>query len=107
MPSAVPLAEPKLDRMSLRTIPDSVSTFGPFEPSPGYGPDVSSGISSQLAAVSAALGVVGEAAPVSSDPVPVEPVAGVSSSEAHPTSVASPTPANRVNARRRLSVRRS
>ena len=34
-PSAMPLAEPKLDRMSLRTMPLSVSTFTPFEPSPG------------------------------------------------------------------------
>ena len=34
-PSATPLAPPMLDRMSLRTIPDSESAFGPFEPSPG------------------------------------------------------------------------
>jgi hypothetical protein len=34
-PSAVPLDDPKLERMSLRTMPDSVSTFGPFDPSPG------------------------------------------------------------------------
>jgi hypothetical protein len=44
-PSARPLAAPKLERMSPRTMPESVSTFGPFEPSPGYGPAVSSGIS--------------------------------------------------------------
>ncbi len=37
--------EPKLDVMSLRTIPSSVSTFTPLVPSPGYGPPVSSGIS--------------------------------------------------------------
>ena len=43
-PVAVPLASPKLVRMSLRTIPLSVSTFGPFVPSPGNGPPVSSGI---------------------------------------------------------------
>ena len=36
---------PKLGRMSLRTIPLWSSTFGPFDPSPGYGPAVSSGIS--------------------------------------------------------------
>jgi hypothetical protein len=36
---------PRLDRMSLRTIPDCSSTFTPLEPSPGYGPAVSSGIS--------------------------------------------------------------
>ena len=34
-PSAVPEAEPKLDRMSWRTTPSWVSTLGPFEPSPG------------------------------------------------------------------------
>ncbi|WP_249266469.1 MULTISPECIES: hypothetical protein [unclassified Pseudonocardia] len=47
-PSAVALPVPKLDRMSLRTTPDSVSTFAPLEPSPGYGPAVSSGISPVL-----------------------------------------------------------
>src|SRR5690349_13139914 len=44
-PSAVVVDVPKLDRMSLRMIPLSVSTFGPLVPSPGYGPLVSSGIS--------------------------------------------------------------
>ena len=34
-PVAVPDREPKLDRMSDRTMPLVVSTFGPFEPSPG------------------------------------------------------------------------
>jgi hypothetical protein len=34
-PSATPDAEPKLERMSLRTTPDSLSTLGPFDPSPG------------------------------------------------------------------------
>jgi hypothetical protein len=37
-PSAVPLADPKLDRMSLRTMPDWSSALGPLDPSPGYGP---------------------------------------------------------------------
>src|ERR1700754_2617798 len=50
-PSAFPVAPPKLERMSLRTIPLLVSTFGPLEPSPGYGPAVSSGISPLLVAV--------------------------------------------------------
>ena len=31
--------------MSLRTIPESSSTFGPLDPSPGKGPPVSSGTS--------------------------------------------------------------
>ena len=44
-PSATPDAEPKLEVMSLRTMPLSVSTLTPLEPSPGYGPAVSSGIS--------------------------------------------------------------
>ncbi len=34
-PAAVPVDEPKLEVMSLRTMPLSVSTFGPLEPSPG------------------------------------------------------------------------
>src|SRR6476646_9630784 len=38
---------PKLDRMSARTTPLWLSTSGPFEPSPGYGPPVSSGIGLQ------------------------------------------------------------
>ena len=29
--------------MSSRTMPDSIRTFGPFDPSPGYGPAVSAG----------------------------------------------------------------
>ena len=44
-PSATPEASPKLLVMSWRTTPLSVSTLGPLEPSPGYGPAVSSGIS--------------------------------------------------------------
>jgi hypothetical protein len=44
-PSAFVVLDPKLDVMSLRTMPLWVSTFAPLDPSPGYGPDVSSGIS--------------------------------------------------------------
>src|SRR4051812_11882575 len=47
-PVATPLAVPKLERMLLRTTPLCVSTLGPFVPSPGYGPAVSSGILEQL-----------------------------------------------------------
>src|SRR6266511_4957725 len=54
-PSAVPLAPPKLDRMSLRTTPLWLRTSGPFDPPPGYGPAVSSGIGSQLAAAAEEL----------------------------------------------------
>src|SRR3954454_5608417 len=53
-PSAVPLISPKLDRMSLRTMSLSVSTLGPLEPSPGYGPAVSSGISATCVGLAAA-----------------------------------------------------
>ena len=65
MPSVVVVDEPKLDVMSLRTMPSSLSTFTPFVPSPGYGPPVSSGISAthsavvSLAAVSLAAAVFG------------------------------------------------
>src|SRR5689334_24284907 len=53
-PFATPLAEPMLDRMSPRTTPSSVRTLGPFDPSPGNGPSVSSGIFEQLESVPAA-----------------------------------------------------
>ena len=46
--------DPKLAVMSLRTASLSVRTFGPFDPSPGNGPAVSSGIGVQLDASSAA-----------------------------------------------------
>jgi hypothetical protein len=49
-PWAVPLDAPKLERRSLRTMPLWSSTSGPLEPSPGYGPAVSSGISDDAAA---------------------------------------------------------
>src|SRR5690348_17007783 len=59
MPVAVVVDDPKLERMSLRTTPLCPRTSGPFEPSPGYGPAVSSGIgddgSAAVAAVVAAL----------------------------------------------------
>ena len=52
-PSAVPEDAPKLDVMSLRTMPLSVSTLGPLEPSPGNGPAVSSGITGAQATAAA------------------------------------------------------
>ena len=57
-PDATPDPEPKLERMSLRTTPFWVRTFGPFVPSPGNGPAVSSGIGAQLASVAAGAVVV-------------------------------------------------
>ena len=53
-PSATVVDDPKLARMSLRTIPESSSTSTPFDPSPGYGPPVSSGTSVRGADASAA-----------------------------------------------------
>jgi hypothetical protein len=44
-PCATVVDEPKLARMSLRTMPESSRTLTPLEPSPGYGPPVSSGTS--------------------------------------------------------------
>jgi hypothetical protein len=42
---------PKLDVMSCRTTPDASRTLGPLEPSPGYGPAVSCGISTPHSAM--------------------------------------------------------
>lgn len=44
---APPDAVPKLVELSMGTMPLSVSTFTPFDPSAGYGPPVSSGIISR------------------------------------------------------------
>ncbi len=49
-PVTVVLDVPKLERMSARTMPLWARTFGPFEPSPGNGPAVSSGMTAQSAA---------------------------------------------------------
>ncbi len=49
----------RLERMSLRTMPDRSRTSGPLDPSPGYGPAVSSGISPVDAAALAAAGARG------------------------------------------------
>jgi hypothetical protein len=43
-PAALPLMPAKLDLMSPRTTPDELNTVGPFDPSAGYGPSVSSGM---------------------------------------------------------------
>jgi hypothetical protein len=58
--------------MSLRTMPLSVSTFTPLEPSAGNGPPVSSGISAVAPPVASAAAVVvpapGELAVVVDEP---------------------------------------
>lgn len=76
--------------MSLRTMPDRSKTSGPLDPSPGYGPAVSSGISPVDAAALA---------------VPPEPAAPA----VHAASATDPMPAPRYasTARRLSSVRRS
>src|SRR3954447_4332668 len=66
-PSATPEAEPNLLVMSLRTMPLSVRTFTPLEPSPGNGPAVSSGM-----AVAAAAAVVAVAPDEGDDAADVE-----------------------------------
>ena len=94
-PSAVPLDAPKLDRMSLRTMPLSARTSGPLEPSPGYGPAVSSGISPRAAAVPVA---VAAAEPVDA----VEP--DVLAPQAASPTVTAPRPSARSICRRPRSV---
>ncbi|WP_232075588.1 hypothetical protein [Phytohabitans suffuscus] len=81
----MPLALPKLERMSERTMPLSSSTLGPFEPSPGYGPAVSSGISPVAVAAAPVADAAAEEAedgaevpppppaPQAARPIPVTP----------------------------------
>src|SRR3954471_13069842 len=94
-PVATPDAEPKLFVMSLRTMPLSVSTLTPLEPSPGYGPLVSSGISSGDDGVPLALDVPAAA---------LEWPAAEVVSSAHAASARMPAPPSIVSARRRLSI---
>jgi hypothetical protein len=107
-PSAVVVEEPKLERMSLRTMPESSSTLGPFDPSPGYGPPVSSGTLVRSALpedepVVPEVELGAEVVPFEAEPCPVVPEAPHAASRA-----AAPTPPNRPRTRRRsTSVRRS
>ena len=70
-PAAVPEYAPKLERMSARTTPLWLSTSGPFEPSPGNGPAVSSGMTTQSAA--AALAAAEAAAALTRTPTTTRP----------------------------------
>jgi hypothetical protein len=72
-PSAVVVEVPKLERMSLRTIPLSVSTLTPLVPSPGYGPLVSSGISVMPPAAAVLVGDVLVEAPQAAAPATTAP----------------------------------
>src|SRR5262245_30856314 len=105
-PSATPEADPMLEVMSLRTTPSSVRMFGPFVPSPGYGPAVSSGICSQVVAVVAAAAVVAvvppvvlDVAPLVDDDVLLPPLLPQAVRTA-----AAPSPPNQVSTWRRLGV---
>src|SRR5262245_39015523 len=86
-PSATPVAEPKLDRMSLRTTPLSASASGPLDPSPGYGPAVSSGMGSQLADDAPVVASV-DVALAAVDVVPAERFDPQAASSAAPAPVA-------------------
>src|SRR5206468_6116664 len=75
-PPATFVDVPKLDRMSLRTTPLWVRTSGPFEPSPGNGPAVSSGITAQsaAAAVDAPLAEPDDALELADAELPADPL---------------------------------
>ena len=62
-PRARVVEVPKLRRMSLRTMPDSARALGPLEPSPGYGPAVSVGISATVAAAAVPVPALRSTAP--------------------------------------------
>ena len=94
-PSAVADADPKLDVRSERTMPLSVSTLTPLEPSAGKGPAVSSGIS---AVAPGAASVVVPAASVVAAAVPEESL----DDEPQPTTAARPPAATSWRARRRV-----
>src|SRR6478672_4297203 len=102
-PSARPVYGPKLARMSSRTTPDSMRTFGPFDPSPGYGPAVSAGAAVAQEAPSAAVVVV--AAEVAVDVAVVDWLVEL---PAHaPTRAEAPATPASWNIRRRESTLRS
>jgi hypothetical protein len=109
MPCATVVDEPKLERMSRRTTPVCDRTSGPFEPSPGKGPAVSSGMTSQVASALAAA-VSNAAAP--GVPVAVaEPGVADDPDGLQPTIVNRPAPIpprpSSFSIRRRSSVARS
>src|SRR6478752_7833317 len=103
--------------MSCRTTPEASRTFGPLEPSPGYGPAVSSGISTPHSAMArvnggvavaadepvAAAEAVAVAEEVADDVEPVFP-AGVQAASA---AAAPPAPRNSPRDRRLIRVVRS
>jgi hypothetical protein len=101
----VPEAEPKLVVMSRRTTPLSLKTFGPFEPSPGNGPAVSSGIGVDGSDVLEEIVPEGRLVVVVPPPVLSEVVR---LDDAQPTSVTTPAPAISLSRlRRRINGDRS
>jgi hypothetical protein len=83
-----------LERMSPRTMSASVSAFGPLDPSPGYGPAVSSGITAHTPVLESVAVVVSDAAgrlPQANAP------------RAPKAAAAAPAPAAMESSRRRLT----
>jgi hypothetical protein len=85
--------DPKLERMSARTMPLCVRTSGPFEPSPGNGPAVSSGMTAQAAPDALAADVA------AADPNGLALDPGV-----HPARAKAPAPNPRILRRWRRSI---
>ncbi len=81
--------------MSRRTTPSWVSTFGPFDPSPGYGPAVSSGIV-PVAGDDAEVGPDVDVSDVDDAPLLAVPF------DAHPATATSPAPPSSCRMRRRV-----
>ena len=112
----MPLDEPKLERMSWRTMPLSVRTFTPFEPSAGNGPAVSSAMTPTeppeepvVPAVPAVVAeaVVAEPALDPLDPLELPDAAAVVSLapvalDAQPARASTPAPPISCSIRRRL-----
>jgi hypothetical protein len=93
--------DPKLGRMSLRTMPLCVSTLTPFDPSPGNGPAVSSGIGVALAAAAAVVPPADVAAALDPAVAVLVPRPLWPHAASRPDS---PTPANSCSARRRAMI---
>ena len=84
-PAATVVEDPKLDRMSARTTPLWARMSGPFEPSPGNGPAVSSGITAHEAAL------IGLALPAAVAPLAA---AALDPAGAQPTRAMRPAPSD-------------
>ena len=101
-PAAVPEYAPKLERMSARTTPLWLSTSGPFEPSPGNGPAVSSGMTAQSAAAALAAAEAAAVADADADDDAAEDDAPADGAQPASTTSPAPSPVNPMS----LSIRR-